>query len=338
MGGVDRLRISSQCLKRSWRKSDVFQIALDGHIGDRTKRFGRKIYQKLLAGSIGEKDAVAWARMIAGCFGKLEVESLDKAKIDKNKVLKSKLEKDPLMCFDIKQLAHISPEEKGAVDDLCSVLISENREPTSDELKLLRHCETAADIALFGRMLADDVAYNMDASCQVSHAISVHPVAIEDDYFTAVDDLNNQEEDRGSAHIGEAGFASALFYIYVCIDTELLLQNLGSNEELAKKTIASLLEAAATVAPSGKQNSFASRAYASYIMVEKGNRQPRSLSVAFLKPITGEDFGTDAYKALERTCKRIDDVYEITDVQRKTLNALTGEGCKLSELIKFASE
>jgi len=116
-------------------------------------------------------------------------------------------------------------------------------------------------IALFGRMLTKDTSdrnitkYGQEASCQVAHAISVHPVVIEDDYFTAVDDLNTGEEDVGAGHIGEAGFASALFYIYVCIDREQLLENLGGNTELANKTLGALLEAALTVSPTGKQNS-----------------------------------------------------------------------------------
>jgi CRISPR system Cascade subunit CasC len=186
-------------------------------------------------------------------------------------------------------------------------------------------------------MLASSPSYNVEAACQVAHAISVHPVVIEDDYFTAVDDLNNGEDDRGAAHIGETGFAAALFYSYVCIDRELLVKNLGKNKDLAAKAVAALLKTAVKVAPTGKQNSFASRAWASYVMAEKGDEQPRSLSVAFLKPITGSDYGKDAVNALQKTVEHMDAVYDIENAPRKEMNALTGEG-SLAEIVDFVKE
>ena len=45
MGGVDRLRISSQSLKRAWRTSEVFEKAKVGQLGIRTKKFGLEVYK-----------------------------------------------------------------------------------------------------------------------------------------------------------------------------------------------------------------------------------------------------------------------------------------------------
>ncbi len=323
MGGVDRLRISSQSIKRAWRTSDLFKSAMSGHIGTRTKELGHKIYERLIKGEIKEKSAKEWAQSIAGVFGKLKGEN--KKQPEKHEEL------------EIEQLAHISPEEIEAVYKLADRLIKENRVPNETELQLLRHPETAVDIALFGRMLASSPAYNVEAACQVSHPISVHPVVIEDDYFTAVDDLNNGKDDMGAAHIGESGFASALFYSYICIDRELLIQNLGDDKTLANKTLAALLESAVKIAPEGKQNSYASRAWASYVLLEKGDEQPRSLSVAFLKPIKGDNIGEDAVSALETTYAKMDKVYDIKGVERKTLNAFEGKG-SAADLIKFIQE
>lgn len=70
-------------------------------------------------------------------------------------------------------------------------------------------------------------------------------------------------EDAGAGHLGETGFGSALFYTYICIDKDLLVENLGGDEALANQTIRAFTEAALKVSPTGKQNSFASRAYAS---------------------------------------------------------------------------
>ena len=97
---------------------------------------------------------------------------------------------------------------------------------------LLRQKDTAADIAMFGRMLADNPDYNREAAVQVAHAVTTHKVAVEDDYYVAVDDLKTSAEDAGAGFLGEAGFAAGLFYLYVCVDIALLRRNL-SDEGLA---------------------------------------------------------------------------------------------------------
>ncbi|CDH00260.1 type I-E CRISPR-associated protein Cas7/Cse4/CasC [Xenorhabdus bovienii] len=314
MGGFDRLRISSQSLKRHWRVSDLFQAALAGHLGFRTKRFGLEIYQQLIEADVKAKQATEWASAIAGVFGKNKKDT-------------------PL---EIEQLAHISPTEKAATISLAKQLADENRAPTKEELSLLSKERMAVDIALFGRMLASSPAYNIEAACQVAHAISVHDVMIEDDYFTAVDDLNDGKSDTGSAHIGENGFAAALFYSYICINKTLLMENLAGNQILVNQAIAALTEAAVKISPSGKQNSFGSRAYASYVLAEKGEYQPRSLSVAFLKPINDEDQAASAIRALEEQVENFDNVYGDCADARHSINTLTGEG-SFAELIKFVT-
>lgn len=81
--------------------------------------------------------------------------------------------------------------------------------------------------------------------------------------------MRQASEDAGAGHLGETGFGSALFYTYICIDKDLLVENLGGDEALANQTIRAFTEAALKVSPTGKQNSFASRAYASWAMAEK---------------------------------------------------------------------
>ncbi len=213
-------------------------------------------------------------------------------------------------------------------------MIKEKRKPIDKELHLLRKKHKGVDIALFGRMLASNPEFNVEAAVQVAHAITVHKVAVEDDYFTAVDDLNMGEEDMGAGHIGETEFAAGLFYLYVCINRDLLLNNIQDDEKLTVKTLLALTEAAATIAPTGKQNSFASRAYASYILAEKGRKQPRTLSVAFLKPVTGTDMLSDAVASLESTLNNIDKVYGSTSEGKYQVNTAKGEGT-FKELLEF---
>jgi len=314
MGGFDRLRVSSQSLKRHWRVSELFEQALSGHIGIRTKRFGETVFQVLIQDGVAEKPAKEWAEKIAAVFGKLKKGSLD-----------------------IEQLAHISPAEQDAALSLAHLLAAENRAPSDEELKLLSNDKTAVDIAMFGRMLASSPAFNVEAACQVAHALSVHSVVVEDDYFTAVDDLNDGKDDSGSAHIGESGFAAALFYSYICINKTLLIENLGGDEALANKAIAALAEAAVKVSPTGKQNSFASRAYASYVLAEKGPQQPRSLAVAFLKPVNDEDQASAAIQALTGQADKFDSVYGPCAEERYAINAMAGDG-SFADLAEFLNQ
>lgn len=293
MGGEPRLRVSSQSLKRAWRTSSVFEESLKDHVGTRTKTMGVEVFKALKEKGISKKEAADWAKAIAEQFGKLK-------KADRTNEMQE---------FEIEQLAHFSPEEEQAIQALIELLAERKTKPEDNELALLRQHHTAADIALFGRMLASKPLYNTEAAAQVAHAISVHSVVVEDDFFTAVDDLNKGEDDAGAAHLGETEFAAGLFYLYLCIDKQLLIDNLSGDEALANKTLAALIESAATVSPNGKQNSFASRARTSYLLCETGKQQPRSLSVAFLKPITKGDMLASAKQRLENIKNNMTQVY-----------------------------
>jgi len=324
MGDALRLRVSSQSQKRAWRTSDVFEAALAGHIGTRTKDMGKRLFAQMTTAGASEKNAREWARQMAGKFGKL--------KSDK----KSEKDED----LQIEQLAHFSPEEIETLEELAQTCAARNSGPTEDELKLLRTPRKAADIAMFGRMLADSPAFNMEAAVQVAHAITVHKSAVEDDYFSAVDDLNDGLTDKGAAHIGERSYGAGLFYLYICIDRALLAENLGGDKALTYKALEAFIHAVTKVSPTGMQNSHASRAYASYVLAEKGDQQPRSLALAFLKPVKpfeGEDMLEKSVKAITARCENFDKVYGACADARYAINAETGEG-SLAELIRFAQE
>ncbi|MDH5511529.1 MAG: type I-E CRISPR-associated protein Cas7/Cse4/CasC, partial [Nitrospinota bacterium] len=143
--------------------------------------------------------------------------------------------------------------------------------------------------------------------------------------------------DLRAAHIGETEFAAGLFYLYICVNASLLKKNLSDDADLTKTAAAALAEAAAKISPTGKQNSFASRAYASYILAETGAQQPRSLSVAFLKPVGGSNYLEDSIKALTETRESMEKVYGPCASAHKTMKANPGEGT-LEEIIEFIKE
>jgi CRISPR system Cascade subunit CasC len=264
-GGEPRLRVSSQSLKRAWRTSPVFAERLGARVGKRTQRLGEEVLGRLTKGGMAKDKATETARQIAEVFGKLE-----DAKAD-----------DPTY---IKQLAFVSPQEFERAHALADRALAGETLDMSKE-SLLGATDGAADIAMFGRMLADNPAFNREAAVQVAHALTTHRAAVEDDYYVAVDDLKRNEEDSGTSFIGVQEYGSGLFYLYACIDCDLLVRNLGGDAGLARDALAALVECAAQVAPRGKQASFASRARATFVMAERGAQQPRTLAAAFLKPV-----------------------------------------------------
>ncbi len=322
-GGSQRLRVSSQSLKRCWRCSEVFSAALDGHKGTRTKGLGTELFGKLREG-LGDKKADEVAKALAMQYGELKAPKKGDANAE-------------ALGREHETLVFLSPEEWKALDALALKLVTEKREPTKEEIEQFPLSgKGAADIALFGRMLANTPGKNVEAAAQVAHALSVHRVTVEDDFFTAVDDLNKHDVDAGAGHMGSTEFAAGLFYEYVCIDRGLLLDNLGKNEALAEKTLRGLGEACLTVSPTGKKNSFASQARASYALVEKGPQQPRSLAVSFLKAIEGGDHLALAIAALKETRDEMDRAYGKCWQDKRELNVPGREGT-LAELLNFAA-
>ena len=326
MGSHPRQRISSQALKRAWRTSEAFAKALDGHLAARTQRIGVDVEAHLLARGIATDRARTVARDVAGIFGKI------------------KKEDDKAPTFT-EQLAFISPEEKQA-----ALALAERRAGGEDatDLKdlpdlILKAHDTAADIAMFGRMLADNPDFNREAAVSVAHAVTTHRVVVEDDFYTAVDDLKRPSEDAGAGFIGEAGFGSGVYYLYLVVDRALLIDNLGGDVALAKTAVAALVEAAATVGPGGKAKSYASYARTSFALAELGNGAPRTLASAFIRPVDRVDCGPPPNDLLDASITALTDTRakfqraypDATDVGSMDLHAGAGS---LTDVIAFAVE
>jgi len=327
-GNAPRLRISSQSIKRAVRCSEIFRHSLEDHLGIRSRMLGDLIKDHLIKNkAVPEKEATDIAAKIAEIFGKLD----DKTNKSKGTVR-------------IKQLAFISPDEKQAALDMADSLhsgeLKNNAKDLEKELKgkILRSADGAVDLAMFGRMLADTPDFNREAAVQVSHAITTHKAVAEDDFFIAADDLKDKSEDMGAGFAGDAAFGSGVYYLYACIDTDLLKENLKGDEKLACKAVQALAEALATSSPSGKKNSFAHQTFAGYIRAEYGNQQPRSLAGAFFVPVRGEDLMGSSIAALEKTADHIRKAYgDNFEDEPVCLNVAEGQG-SMKEILAFIEE
>ena len=203
---------------------------------------------------------------------------------------------------------------------------------------VFKKADGAVDIAMFGRMLADDPDYNREAAVQVSHAFTTHKAVVEDDWFTAVDDLKPAAEDVGAGHLGELGFGSGVYYLYACVNYDLLVENLAGDEELARRGLAALARALATATPKGKQNSFAHHPRAHYIRVERGTQQPRDLSGAFFSPVptTKNDLVSASIKALEDMETKLCAAYGPMTDDVRVVNVPEGTG-SLEDIVRFVT-
>lgn len=213
---------------------------------------GEVVEQSLLDADTAAAKARDIAKQVADVFGKLDAEAEKKGHVR------------------LRQLAFVSPQEKAFALDLAHKAAAGEALPKTAELKkmVLRRADGAADIAMFGRMLADDPEFNRDAAVQVSHALTTHQALVEDDFYTAVDDLKTASEDAGAGFVGDAGYGSGVYYLYACIDVGLLVENLEGDRDLAARAAAALAEAFAVSTPSGKRNSFAHQTRAGVIRAE----------------------------------------------------------------------
>lgn len=328
VGGVPRLRMSSQSLKRALRESSYFALDLADHSGIRTKRLHEKLVEKLVADGVAAADAQKAADQVAVIFGKLDLP--DKKAVDAKTVATT--------------LAFISPDEWVLAHDLAAKAAAGEDLPKDKDLKklVLRRADGAVDIAMFGRMLADDPEFNREAAVQVAHAITTHRAQAEEDWYSAVDDLN-KAEDTGAGHLGEHGFGSGIYYQYICVNVDLLTENLNGDKALAQKAIAALTSALPVTTPRGKQNSHAHHPMAYYIRAERGPRAPRDLSGAFFTPVDARlrdlganDLQTGSIRAMDGTVANLDKCYHAGTVEdHRILNVLTGEGT-LAEIVAFA--
>ena len=335
IGNTTRLRISSQSLKRAWRTSTIMGDAFPD-LSIRTRVLAETITNALIKGNtlfdeikhinnqvrqpIDEKKAKKWGDDIDSCFRPKKDDKSNNNNSDGKEPTKEKK----------KQIIACSYNELMAIDHAMDE-ISKGNEP--DISNLMRDEKFSADIAMFGRMVADSQKNSCEAAVQVAHAFTVHRTVVEDDYFTAVDDLATSEG-GGAGHIDVQNFGAGLYYQYICIDTALLERNIGSTDA-AKKAITALIEASIKVPPSGKQNSYASRSYASYILVEKGAQQPRSLAAAFLKPISGEDVLRNSIDALKKLKGDMDRAFGKCNDEECEIDVTAGEGKTFDDLIEF---
>ena len=226
-GGVERTRVSSQCLKRHWRMAnDPFAlrtISPDIGVSVRSRRvWSVKVADALVAEGIDQKavEAVLKAMQddLYGQSKKAQATAKD-TDID--------LDRSELVVLGFKEIEYLKQETRRIV-----ALTGTDSKKIEAGLKDLRknfHALIAGagiDAAMFGRFVSGDRDARVDAAVHVAHAFTVHAQASEPDYFTAVDDLQAEEQGSGAGHLNTAELTSGVYYGYVVVDVPSLVANL----------------------------------------------------------------------------------------------------------------
>ncbi len=303
-GGKLRLRISSQCLKRSIRRSELF-AELCG--GIRSRRLVEVIVELATQKNPAERES--YLKSVQKVFRSLQLlpESSARGKKKAGESEEADAEGDP--ASQGKMLVFTTVE---ALQEMARAL-SQN-EFTADFVKNILSQKTASpDMALCGRMLETGAIPNtrIEAALQVAHAISTHEIVPEVDYYVAADDIPG--EDAGAGFLDEAGFGSATFYKYFCIDWDQLVKNLQgaeAPERLAAHTVAAFLRAAALVHPTGKRTSYAHHNPPDAIVVER-RQVPVNYANAFVRPVEpgSRDIVGQSCAALSAYAEALDRAY-----------------------------
>ena len=323
-GGVRRLRVSSQSWKRATRL--YFNDILDAKdVGVRTKRVVEVLAERITEDAPELADAAAALAEKVFAAAKIKL-APPRGKKD------APQESGYLLFLSTSQIAR-----------LAGLAIASARGGEALDAKTVKKIfkeEHAVDIALFGRMVADDTDLNVDAACQVAHAISTHAAENEYDFFTAVDDEKNrsEEEDAGAGMMGTVEFSSATMYRYATVNVDLLRHNLGDSEATLR-ALEVFVRGFCLSMPTGKQNTFANRTVPETVVVTVREDQPVSLVGAFEEAVPAQ--GAHGYvarsvEALARHAATIEDNYGLEPL-RSFVVALTDSDAvtSLGERVSF---
>ena len=311
-GGVLRTRISSQCLKRHWRNADD-PHALDRIDGATAAFRSRELVTHRVLDPLRDKFAEDVVNAVETEFQMAVYGDKGTTKRGRQTLLLG----EPELKWLEGQALQVAEQADGDAKKASKAAQAWRKDFRANIKSMRESTSLPAGLvsALFGRMVTSDTDANIAAPVHVAHAFTVHEEEPENDYFTAVDDL--AEEDPGADTIQDTELTSGLFYGYVVVDLKGLLENLDGDAELAGQVLHNLLYLIAEVSPGAKLGSTAPYGRASLMLLEVGDRQPRSLSEAYRQACKPEMAA--AADALADKLAALDEVYA-TGEERRVLS------------------
>ncbi|MCW8382377.1 type I-E CRISPR-associated protein Cas7/Cse4/CasC [Streptomyces justiciae] len=348
-GGVPRARVSSQAWKRVTREYFGNEQLLEpSELGVRTKKVAELLATRItdLDPSIGDVEALRLAAEV------IETATGSKMEAPERKTRKAKAdaagEKEEaapqskyLMFLSARQLDGLAALAVEGAADITAYLKDKDIKARAKQIADTRH---SVDIALFGRMVADSADFNVDAAAQVAHAISVHRVDNESDYYTAVDDENTDAE-SGAGMIGTVDFNSATLYRYAAVSVHQLAANLGEGlrEDEAvttpvRRAVEAFVHAFVASLPKGKINTFGHHTLPDAVIVKLRTTRPISFVAAFEEPVSTESGGGHLREASARLAAYIPEVERAYGDEQSTLTWVLRVGAATDKLAGIGQE
>ncbi|MEU1126068.1 type I-E CRISPR-associated protein Cas7/Cse4/CasC [Streptomyces sp. NPDC005899] len=342
-GGVPRARVSSQAWKRAARTYFSDEHLLEAsELGVRTKKIVEAVAGRITAldPSITGEAALLIADETVKATGL-------KTEVPKRKASAAK-EGEPDPAPEAKYLVFLSARQldglaRLGVDGAADITAHLKDKKAKDRAKEIADTRHSVDIALFGRMVADAADFNVDAAVQVAHAISVHRVENESDYYTAVDDENTAEE-TGAGMIGTVDFNSSTLYRYAAIGVHQLAANLGEglreDEPLTtpvRRAVEAFVHGFTASLPTGKINTFGHHTLPDAVIVKLRTTRPVSFVSAFEEPVRG-DQGGYVREASERLAEFIPDIERAYGDEESTLTWVLRVGPNTAKLAGIGHE
>lgn len=268
-GGVQRARVSSQSLKRAARLAARDIHPVDNAFDGIRSRYLLEPFATVFAElGLDEDAAKAKATEVCNALSKVDAKHADQ----------------------VTTAVFLSPGEIRQIAE--AVVAGDDAKKAAKKADRL----DAADIAFFGRMVANDATLNVEGAAMFSHALSTHKTANEIDFYSAVDDRKADAEDAGAGMIGTLEYNSATYYRYVGINLDLLFDkdHLGKIGDQAKRKqlLCSFIEAVLTAVPGARKNSMNGATLPVEVLgIRKDKGQPLQLINAFEKPVNTERSG-----------------------------------------------
>lgn len=288
-GGVPRQRVSSQSWKRAIRRTFEDELGAD-RVGFRSKHVADLIVQRVLdlTDDAGDQwDGERAAAAVKGLFdaAKIKLTEPKRPKATEGDEAAEAL-KIPVSAGETGYLLFLSPRQ---IENAALWLIAaEGAKPTKKDADRILDARHSIDIALFGRMVADAPDYNVDAACQVAHAIGIHGSEPEFDYYTAVDDVVEDREETGAGMIGTMQMMSSTLYRFASVDLVSLRANLD-DETATTEAVLAFVRSFITSLPTGKQNSYAHNTLPELVYVTIRDSRSISLVNAFETAVQEDD-------------------------------------------------
>ncbi len=299
-GGATRARISSQCLKRAIRQA-ASELCPGSFQGQRTRLVIDPLIKQLTGCGIDAAKATAAAKEVAHALATLD------EKAEKEGKLK------------VKTLMFLSPAEIKAIATAMSEIINSDGK-AKDLAKVAAKAakavalKDAADIAIFGRMVASDHSLTVEGAGLFGHALSTHKADNEVDFFAAVDDAQSSDE-SGAGMTGTLEFNSATYYRYAALNLGLLDEHLATLDVAQRRTVVdAFIRAAVLAVPGARKSSMNGATLPSYVLgLVKEQGQPLQLINAFENPVLPRNgFASPSIDALKAHHEKLTKTWNIT--------------------------